>query len=172
MEIKAVLDTNFYCLCDTGNIASIALLEDAVSISLPVIVYGELYYGFRHGEHFDKNLKKLEQFIVEFAVSIIQVDVHVARKFGNIFAALYTGVPIHDLSHSFRAKRKDVVDKVRTKSKGNSCFIEFVFRAQKKGYKIGEIPVAFLKRKRGTTKINLGRDSMNALIALLKLRWS
>ena len=96
---------------------------------------------------------------------------YILSKFGNIFASLYTGVPVSDLSHSFRAIKREVIDKVRTKYKGNSFFIEFVFRAHQKGYKIGEIPVEFLKRKRGVTKISLGKDSVDALLALLKLRW-
>jgi len=93
-------------------------------------------------------------------------------RYGNIFASFYLGVPIHDLTHSFRAIRRVVVNNVSTKSKGNSFFIEFLFRAERKGYKIGEIPVKFLKRKRGTTKINLRKDAINALMDLLKLRWS
>lgn len=93
-------------------------------------------------------------------------------KYGNIFASIWTGVPIHDLSHSFRAIRREVVEKVKTKNKGNSFFIEFVFRAHRKGYKIGEISVKFLKRKRGQTKTRLGKESIKALTELLKLRWS
>lgn len=97
---------------------------------------------------------------------------YMLSRYGNIFASLYTGIPIHDLTHSFRAIRRKVVNDVKTNYPGNSFFIEFLFRAKNRGYKIGEIPVKFLKRKRGTTKINLRKDAINALIALLKLRWS
>lgn len=88
MEVKLVFDTNAYCLCDIGNEAALSIVERAESFYLPVIVYGELYYGFRHGGRFQKNFARLEQFIDEFGVQIIPVDTDVARKFGDIYASL------------------------------------------------------------------------------------
>lgn len=86
--MKAVLDTNVYCLCDMGNEAALLLLEESSSFYLPSIVYGELYYGFRHGSRFEKNLKHLEKFILQFGVEVIDVTLEVARKFGDIYTSL------------------------------------------------------------------------------------
>ena len=86
--MKAVLDTNAYCLCDVGNEAGLSVLEEASSFFLPSIVYGELYYGFRHGQHFEKNMKHLEKFLSQFRVEVINVTTDVARKFGDIYASL------------------------------------------------------------------------------------
>lgn len=93
--MKLVLDTNAYCLCDMGQEKALELAERAASLFLPIIVYGELYYGFRHGKRFETNLKRLDQFIEQYDVEIISVDLDVARKFGDIFASLRKkGVPI------------------------------------------------------------------------------
>lgn len=86
--MKAVLDTNAYCQCDIGNEAILTLLEEASSYFLPSIVYGELYYGFRHGQHFEKNMQHLEKFIAQFHVEVIDVTTDVAKKYGDIYASL------------------------------------------------------------------------------------
>lgn len=98
--MKLVLDTNAYCLCDVGQEEALDLAERAKSLFLPTIVYGELYYGFRHGKKFDTNLRRLDQFIEQYDVEIISVDLDVARKFGDIFAALRrkaTPIPTNDI---------------------------------------------------------------------------
>lgn len=98
--MKLVLDTNAYCLCDLGQEKALELAERAESLFLPAIVYGELYYGFRHGKRFETNLKRLNQFIEEFDVGIIVVHLDVARKFGDIFASLRkkgTPIPTNDI---------------------------------------------------------------------------
>lgn len=93
--MKLVLDTNAYCLCDVGAERALELVERAVALFLPTIVYGELYYGFRHGSRFEANMKRLDQFIDQYDVQIIPVDLDVARKFGDIFASLRKkGMPI------------------------------------------------------------------------------
>jgi tRNA(fMet)-specific endonuclease VapC len=86
--MKIVFDTNAYCLCDIGQERAITLVERAASLFLPAVVYGELYYGFRHGGRFEANLRRLDDFIIEFDVQIIHVDLDVARKFGDLFAFL------------------------------------------------------------------------------------
>ncbi len=86
--MKAVLDTNFYCLCDTANEKAVSQLEQSTQIYLPSIVYGELYYGFKNGNRFEENFRRLNYFIREFLVEIIEVDQAVAKKFGDIFTAL------------------------------------------------------------------------------------
>jgi len=86
--MKIVLDTNAYCLCDVGQNQALEWIERASDIFLPSIVYGELYYGFCYGKHFESNLKRLDQFIFNFDVRVINVDEDIARKFGDIFANL------------------------------------------------------------------------------------
>ncbi len=83
-----VLDTNVYTSLEAGHEPTLRSLADADSLSLPSIVYGELYYGFRHGRRFDENLRKLDRFLVEFDVEMIPVTVEVAKKFGDIFTSL------------------------------------------------------------------------------------
>jgi predicted nucleic acid-binding protein len=86
--MKLVLDTNAYCLCDTAHEGALSALEEARHVFLPVIVFGELYYGFKHGARLQDNLKRLERFIEEFDVQVIPMDLSVARHFGDIYSSL------------------------------------------------------------------------------------
>ena len=98
--MKIVIDTNVYCLCDMSQEQALDSVERAASLFIPSIVYGELYYGFRHGKRFETNLKRLDQFVQEYDVQIIPVDLDVARKFGDIFASLRkkgTPIPTNDI---------------------------------------------------------------------------
>ncbi len=98
--MKLVLDTNAYCLCDVGHESALEFVEHANQLFLPAIAYGELYYGFRYGKRFDKNLQRLDQFINEYDVQIISVEIEVARKFGTIFSFLRrkgTPIPTNDI---------------------------------------------------------------------------
>ena len=86
--MKLVLDTNAYCRCDVGDASALEALEDARQLFLPSIVYGELYFGFKHGNHFEKNLKRLDEFLDRFQVDVIPMDLDVAKKFGEIYSHL------------------------------------------------------------------------------------
>jgi tRNA(fMet)-specific endonuclease VapC len=95
MAMKLVLDTNAYCLCDTGDDQTLKWLERAQHLFLPTIVYGELYHGFIYGSRLTKNLERLDEFIDSFDVEVIEVNLDVAQKFGEIFASLRKkGAPI------------------------------------------------------------------------------
>ena len=95
MAIKIALDTNAFGLCDTGHKQALKMVEKADQLFLPIIVYGELYYGFRHGTRFSKNLERLDRFIDLFKVEIIEIDIAVAQKFGDIYAYLRRkGIPL------------------------------------------------------------------------------
>lgn len=98
--MKVVLDTNAYSLCDAANDDALDVVQDARSLFLPVIAYGELYCGFRHGAHFEENLKRLDRFIDDFGVEVIEVTRDVARNFGDIYASLRKKgrpIPINDI---------------------------------------------------------------------------
>jgi len=91
-----------------------------------------------------------------------------ASKFGNILISTLSHVPIHDFTSSMRAIRRKVIADVKTKSKGNSFFFEFIIKAHRKGYHITELPIIFKDRIVGTSKLKLGKQSLKALVDLIK----
>jgi len=94
---------------------------------------------------------------------------NVASKLGNVLARTLTGVPLHDFTTSYRAVRREVVEKVMTESAGNSFFLEFAVKAHRNGFKLTEIPIVFKDRVSGKSKLKLGKQSSSMLKELLKL---
>jgi predicted nucleic acid-binding protein len=95
------MDTNIYSDYAEGNPAVVDIMaESAREICFPIIVLGELYYGFRKSNRKKLNELKIEQFIKIFRVEIIMVDENVARKYALIYEYLEKKgrkIPINDV---------------------------------------------------------------------------
>jgi predicted nucleic acid-binding protein len=99
--MRLILDTNIYSDYAEGNPAVVDIMaESAREICFPIIVLGELYYGFRKSNRKKLNELKIEQFIKIFRVEIIMVDENVARKYALIYEYLEKKgrkIPINDV---------------------------------------------------------------------------
>ena len=83
------------------------------------------------------------------------------RKFLSGFANLYTRallrLPVRDCTSGFRCYSREVletVDPFAIRSSGYSFLEEMVWRVQRKGFRIGEVPILFEDRERGQSKID------------------
>ena len=99
--MKLVLDTNI-CSGYAEGLPEVveAIVQYGQSLYLPVIVLGELTYGFLKSSRQDYNEKRLRQFINRLQVEIISADDDVARKYGLIYLALQkkgAKIPINDV---------------------------------------------------------------------------
>ena len=77
----------------------------------------------------------------------------------NRYARFITGLGYHvyDATGGFKVFRREVLEGInfsKMKSDGYSFQIEMNFTAWKKGYKIKEIPIIFVDRHSGTSKMN------------------
>jgi dolichol-phosphate mannosyltransferase len=93
----------------------------------------------------------------------------IASRLGNILIRILSGVPLHDFTTALRAIRREVVHKVKTESKGNSFFMEFVIKSYRNGYRMTELPIVFRDRVAGKSKLSLGKQSFKMLFDLLSL---
>jgi len=93
----------------------------------------------------------------------------IASRLGNILIRLMSGVPVHDFTTALRGIRREVVGNVRTTSRGNSFFMEFIIKAYRKGYRTTEIPIVFRDRVAGKSKLSLGKQSFKMIFDLLTL---
>lgn len=94
----------------------------------------------------------------------------IASRLGNILIFIFSRVPVHDFTTALRAVRREVVTHVRTESKGNSFFMEFVVKAYRQGYRTTEVAIVFRDRIIGRSKLKLGRQSFKMLADMLRLR--
>ncbi|WP_287681806.1 polyprenol monophosphomannose synthase [Bacteroides sp.] len=77
--------------------------------------------------------------------------------FASKYVRLITGLPIHDTTAGFKCYRREVlqtIDLDGIRFKGYAFQIEMKFTAYKCGFKIVEVPVIFINRKLGTSKMN------------------
>ncbi|WKY04936.1 hypothetical protein Q1695_005723 [Nippostrongylus brasiliensis] len=76
-------------------------------------------------------------------------------KGANFLAQFLLNPGVSDLTGSFRLYRKDVLAVLinESVSKGYVFQMEMMFRASKKGFKIGEVPITFVDRFFGESKL-------------------
>jgi len=100
------------------------------------------------------------------------------RKFisyaANWLAHTTLGVTAHDCTAGFRCYRRTVLETIDLDSifsSGYSFLIEMAFHCQRAGFRIGEVPITFVNRTEGASKINRG-EIFKAFYTLLRLRTS
>ena len=77
--------------------------------------------------------------------------------FASKYVRIVTGLPIHDTTAGFKCYRRQVpetIDLDHIRFKGYAFQIEMKFTAYKCGFKIIEVPVIFINRELGTSKMN------------------
>lgn len=93
--------------------------------------------------------------------------------FANVYARRVTGVPVADLTGGFKCFRRHVLEAIpleRVESNGYAFQIEMSFRAWRKRFSIGEIPIMFVDRDIGESKMSRGIVH-EAVWRVWRLRW-
>ncbi len=93
--------------------------------------------------------------------------------FANVYARAVTGLPVFDATGGFKCFRREVleaIDLTRVRSNGYAFQIEMSFRAWKRGFRIAEIPIVFVDRTEGESKMS-GRIVREAVWMVWRLRW-
>ena len=91
----------------------------------------------------------------------------------NLYAKLLLGLDTQDNSGSFRCYRTGVLKKLDPEkiiSHGYSFLEEVLFRLRQAGATFAEVPIVFMDRRYGTSKIN-AKEALRALGILLRLSW-
>ena len=77
--------------------------------------------------------------------------------YASKYVQLVTGLPIHDTTAGFVCYRREVLETLRLddiRFKGYAFQIEMKFTAHRCGFRIKEVPVIFVNRREGTSKMN------------------
>ena len=91
----------------------------------------------------------------------------------NIYARAVTGLQLFDSTGGFKCFRRKVLETIdlsAVKSNGYAFQIEMSFRAWKKGFRIVEIPIVFVDRTEGESKMSK-RIVREAVWMVWRLRW-
>ena len=101
----------------------------------------------------------------------------IGRVLMSYFASKYvrfvTGFNVHDTTAGFKCYRRQVLETIeldKVRFKGYAFQIEMKYTAYKIGFKIKEVPVIFVNRREGVSKMSGGIFS-EALFGVMRLRW-
>jgi dolichol-phosphate mannosyltransferase len=75
---------------------------------------------------------------------------------GNVYAQALLGLPYRDLTGGFKCYRRRVLETIdlsNVSSRGYAFQIETTYRAHRAGFRIVEIPIAFVEREVGRSKM-------------------
>ncbi|TML56551.1 MAG: polyprenol monophosphomannose synthase [Actinobacteria bacterium] len=76
---------------------------------------------------------------------------------GSLYARLLLGVRVHDLTGGFKCYRRAVLETIDLQaidSKGYAFQIETTYRALRKGFSVAEVPIRFVDRQEGHSKMS------------------
>ena len=79
--------------------------------------------------------------------------------FANLYTRLVTGMTIRDATSGYKCFRREVLESINlddVRSDGYAFQIEMNFRCWRKGYRLKEIPIIFVDRRSGTSKLSQG----------------
>lgn len=92
--------------------------------------------------------------------------------FASKYVRFITGIPVHDTTAGFKCYRRCVLETIdldNIRFKGYAFQIGMKFTAYKCGFKIIEVPVIFINRELGTSKMN-GSIFGEAVFGVIKLK--
>jgi glycosyltransferase involved in cell wall biosynthesis len=89
----------------------------------------------------------------------------------NKFIQVFLGASFHDAQCGFKAMKKAVFDSLVDEVKNNEWFFdtEFLYRAQRRGYRINEVPVKWSENP--DSKVDIVSTVIDYLFLILKLRF-
>ncbi len=93
--------------------------------------------------------------------------------FANVYARIVTGLQLYDATGGFKCFRRSVLEAINlddVRSNGYAFQIEVSFRAWRRGFRIVEIPIVFVDRTEGVSKMSK-KIVREAIWMVWRLRW-
>ena len=93
--------------------------------------------------------------------------------FASKYVRLVTGIPIHDTTAGFKCYRRRVLATIpldQIRFKGYAFQIDMKFTTYQLGFKIEEVPVIFVNRRLGESKMS-GSIFSEAMWGVIQLKW-
>lgn len=98
---------------------------------------------------------------------------HLLSKGGSLYSRLALGASVRDMTTGFKAYTRralELIDVGSVAANGYAFQIETTYRALSAGLAVVEVPIVFVDRRAGHSKMSLG-DVLEAVLAPPKMRW-
>ena len=104
-------------------------------------------------------------------VSVVNWPLHriFLSAFGNRYIRFITSLSTSDCTSGYRCWRREALERMpiaNMVSDGYSFLVEMLYEARRRGLRIGEVPIIFIERRQGQSKL-----SSNVLIESLIMPW-
>ena len=104
-------------------------------------------------------------------VSVVNWPIHriLLSAFGNRYIRLVTNLAASDCTSGYRCWRREALARLPIAgmvSDGYAFLVEMLYEAKQRGFRIGEVPIIFIERRLGQSKL-----SSNVLIESLIMPW-
>jgi dolichol-phosphate mannosyltransferase len=89
----------------------------------------------------------------------------------NSFARLWLGIRARDCTSGFRCYRRSAVEhlvKAPVRARGYSTLVELLVRCQRAGFKVAEVPIRFVDRVHGKSKMS-SREMIDGIASVVTL---
>ena len=77
--MKVLLDTDTYSALKRGHPGVAGIVRQSEEVLLSTIVAGELLYGFRNGNRFERNRSELDEFAASPFVTVVPVTIETGQ---------------------------------------------------------------------------------------------
>jgi len=129
---------------------------------IPLLLDNSEKYDLVIGSRFIKGGKDLDRNLLRKLITCL------VRK----FLKYQFRIPVKDVSSGFRCFKREVLEKIDLDdliSVGPSVVLEVLYKVFLMNFKIGEVPIVFVDRKKGKTKLNL-LILMETMVMTLKFK--
>jgi dolichol-phosphate mannosyltransferase len=104
-------------------------------------------------------------------ISVVNWPLHriFLSTFANRYIRAITRLAASDCTSGFRCWRRESLERIpigRMVSDGYAFLVEMLFEAHRRGYRIGEVPIIFVERRQGQSKV-----SSTVLLESLVMPW-
>ena len=86
--MRILLDSNAYSLWKRGHGHVAELIRSSGEVLMPIVVVGELLYGFRYGTRAEHNVRELHLFLGNARVDVVATTMTTADRYARIASAL------------------------------------------------------------------------------------
>src|SRR5205814_9313188 len=92
-------------------------------------------------------------------VSVVNWPLHriVLSAFANRYIRFVTGLSAHDCTGAYRLWRREALAKLpldHTRASGYAFLTEMLYEAARRNCRIGEVPIVFVEREEGYSKVS------------------
>ena len=97
----------------------------------------------------------------------------VLSAFANRYIRTITGLRMRDCTSGFRCWRRDALERLpleRIASNGYAFLVELIWEASASGCRVGEVPITFVERRQGASKLS-GWVVVESAIVPWRLAW-